>query len=60
MANWPGQVVDDRRGVPSGFQELPADAQIDPIPEGFEELPADAVVQPTVLPETNTVSSCMR
>lgn len=52
MANWPGQVVDDRRGVPSGFQELPADAQIDPIPEGFEELPADAVVQPTVLPET--------
>lgn len=32
MANWPGQVVDDRRGVPSGFQELPADAQLDPIP----------------------------
>lgn len=51
MANSPGQVVDDRRGVPSGFQELPADAQIDPIPEGYEELPSNAQIQPSALPE---------
>ncbi|MEJ8631455.1 hypothetical protein P0F65_19975 [Sphingomonas sp. I4] len=49
MANWPGQVVDDRHGVPSGFQELPADARIDPIPEGFEELPAGAEIQPALM-----------
>jgi hypothetical protein len=30
-----------------GFEELPADAQIDPIPQGYEELPADVAIEPT-------------
>jgi len=29
-----------------GFEELPADAQIDPIPQGYEELPADVAIEP--------------
>lgn len=28
------------------FEDLPADAQIDPIPDGFEALPADATLEP--------------
>lgn len=37
------------------FEELPADAQIEPIPEGFEALPDDAQIEPalqTLDPET--------
>jgi len=30
-----------------GFEELPADAQIDPIPQGYEELPAGAAIEPS-------------
>ncbi|WP_294273157.1 hypothetical protein [uncultured Sphingomonas sp.] len=60
MANRPGQVVDDRRGVPSGFQELPADAQLDPIPirrngrdpwDQFTPVGDDEFAQMAVVPE---------
>lgn len=38
-----------------GFEELPADAQIDPIPEGFEALPDDAQIEPAGAPMDQNV-----